>query len=263
MKNTWIEPPELVAQRLRQTLQYIEPDRVHVTPDCGFSQTARYIARKKLAIRPEAKVALFAGGSVPSVKGRREFLKAMDIVKRTVPGLVCLMPSFRMPLSPAQRQWTFRRRVAWLLGMYQESDELYRLATRNGLDKCIVGSDFVYNIEQWIAAADVVCVPHIQPHFSRTVMEAGAMKRPVVAFRIGGVEEVVQHGITGLLVPCGGVDGLAEAVVRLMKDAPLASRLSEGGYAQAVLQFHATGHAAKVAAVYDDLVKHGGQLALE
>ncbi len=49
VKNTWIEPPELVAQRLRQTLQYIEPERVHVTPDCGFSQTARHIAQKKLA----------------------------------------------------------------------------------------------------------------------------------------------------------------------------------------------------------------------
>jgi 5-methyltetrahydropteroyltriglutamate--homocysteine methyltransferase len=49
VKNTWIEPPELVAERLRQTLKYIEPERVHVTPDCGFSQTARHIACKKLA----------------------------------------------------------------------------------------------------------------------------------------------------------------------------------------------------------------------
>jgi 5-methyltetrahydropteroyltriglutamate--homocysteine methyltransferase len=49
VKNTWIEPPELVAERLRQVLQYIEPERVQVTPDCGFSQTARYIACRKLA----------------------------------------------------------------------------------------------------------------------------------------------------------------------------------------------------------------------
>ncbi|MSQ95799.1 MAG: methionine synthase [Gemmataceae bacterium] len=49
VKNTWIEPPELVAQRLRETLKYIEPERVHVTPDCGFSQTARSIAQQKLA----------------------------------------------------------------------------------------------------------------------------------------------------------------------------------------------------------------------
>jgi 5-methyltetrahydropteroyltriglutamate--homocysteine methyltransferase len=48
VKNTWIEPPELIAERLRLTLRHIEPERVHVTPDCGFSQTARFIARKKL-----------------------------------------------------------------------------------------------------------------------------------------------------------------------------------------------------------------------
>jgi len=49
VKNTWIEPPELVAERLRTVLKYIDPERVHVTPDCGFSQTARFIATKKLA----------------------------------------------------------------------------------------------------------------------------------------------------------------------------------------------------------------------
>jgi 5-methyltetrahydropteroyltriglutamate--homocysteine methyltransferase len=49
VKNTWIEPPELVAQRLRQALRYIEPERLHVTPDCGFSQTARHVAARKLA----------------------------------------------------------------------------------------------------------------------------------------------------------------------------------------------------------------------
>ncbi len=49
VKNTWVEPAELVAHRLRLVLQYIEAERVHVTPDCGFSQTARHIAQRKLA----------------------------------------------------------------------------------------------------------------------------------------------------------------------------------------------------------------------
>jgi 5-methyltetrahydropteroyltriglutamate--homocysteine methyltransferase len=49
VKNTWIEPPDLVAERLRLVLRYIEPERVHVTPDCGFSQTARFVACRKLA----------------------------------------------------------------------------------------------------------------------------------------------------------------------------------------------------------------------
>ncbi len=213
-------------------------------------------ARERLAIHPGAKVALFAGGSVPVVKGLHEFLQAMDIVKRGVPDLVCLMPFFDLPPDPSQRQWTVRRRLASLMGVYRKSDELYRLVTRNSLDNCIIRTGFVHNIEQWIAAADVVCVPHIKPHFSRTVMEAGAMKKPVVAFKIGGVEEVVQQGVTGLMVPCGDVHGLAEAVARLMRDTPLAVELGEGGYAQAVSQFDAAGHAAMVAAVYDGLVKH-------
>ena len=47
VKNTWIEPPELVAERLRQVLRHVDPARVSVTPDCGFSQTARHVAVAK------------------------------------------------------------------------------------------------------------------------------------------------------------------------------------------------------------------------
>src|SRR5262249_10143513 len=49
VKNTWVEPPEFVAERLRQVLKHIEPARVSITPDCGFSQTARHLACRKLA----------------------------------------------------------------------------------------------------------------------------------------------------------------------------------------------------------------------
>ena len=47
VKNTWIEPPELVADRLRTVLKFVDEDRVSVTPDCGFSQTARHVAVAK------------------------------------------------------------------------------------------------------------------------------------------------------------------------------------------------------------------------
>ena len=44
VKNTWVEPADLVADRLRSVLKILDPARVTVTPDCGFSQTARHIA---------------------------------------------------------------------------------------------------------------------------------------------------------------------------------------------------------------------------
>jgi 5-methyltetrahydropteroyltriglutamate--homocysteine methyltransferase len=47
VKNTWVEPAALVADRLRSVLKILPPERVSVTPDCGFSQTARPIALAK------------------------------------------------------------------------------------------------------------------------------------------------------------------------------------------------------------------------
>lgn len=70
VKNTWIEPPELVADRLRQVLRHIEPERVQVTPDCGFSQTARFIAVRKLASMVEGVRIVrreLIGGTRPAV----------------------------------------------------------------------------------------------------------------------------------------------------------------------------------------------------
>ena len=48
VKNYYVETPEDVAERLRRVLTVLPPERVTVTPDCGFSQTARWAARGKL-----------------------------------------------------------------------------------------------------------------------------------------------------------------------------------------------------------------------
>jgi 5-methyltetrahydropteroyltriglutamate--homocysteine methyltransferase len=47
VKNTWIEPAELVAFRIQAVLKHVSPERLSVTPDRGFSQTARHIAVAK------------------------------------------------------------------------------------------------------------------------------------------------------------------------------------------------------------------------
>jgi 5-methyltetrahydropteroyltriglutamate--homocysteine methyltransferase len=64
VKNTWIEPPELVAMRLHAVLKYLPSERVSVTPDCGFSQTARHVAVAK---------------SKAMVEGVRQVRKALGI----------------------------------------------------------------------------------------------------------------------------------------------------------------------------------------
>ncbi len=48
VKNYWVETPEVVAERIRTALRYCPAEKLTVTPDCGFSQTARWAARAKL-----------------------------------------------------------------------------------------------------------------------------------------------------------------------------------------------------------------------
>ncbi len=48
VKNYFIETPEIVAERIRKTLKHVPAERLTVTPDCGFSQTARWASRAKM-----------------------------------------------------------------------------------------------------------------------------------------------------------------------------------------------------------------------
>jgi 5-methyltetrahydropteroyltriglutamate--homocysteine methyltransferase len=61
VKNYYVETPEDVAERIRAALQYVAPEKLSITPDCGFSQTARWATKPKLA-------ALVAGRDL--VRGR-------------------------------------------------------------------------------------------------------------------------------------------------------------------------------------------------
>lgn len=61
------------------------------------------------------------------------------------------------------------------------------------------------------------------------LMEALAAGRPVVASRLSGIPELVKDGETGLLVPPGDAEALAEAVARLLREPGLAARLAEAG----------------------------------
>jgi 5-methyltetrahydropteroyltriglutamate--homocysteine methyltransferase len=53
VKNLWIEPAEEVAARTRTLLAYVPPEKLTLVPDCGFSQTARWAAMRKLAAMVE------------------------------------------------------------------------------------------------------------------------------------------------------------------------------------------------------------------
>jgi len=77
--------------------------------------------------------------------------------------------------------------------------------------------------------ADVFVLPSIQEGQGIVLLEAQASALPVVAFDIGGVNEAVQNGVSGLLVERGCIVALADALLRLLGDVGLRERLGQCG----------------------------------
>jgi len=80
------------------------------------------------------------------------------------------------------------------------------------------------------AALDVAVLPSYREAQGLTILEAMALSRPVVASNVGGIPEMVEDGVTGLLVPPRDAGALAAAIVRLLRDHPLADTLARAGH---------------------------------
>ena len=114
---------------------------------------------------------------------------------------------------------------------------------------------FVPDVEAVLAACDVVAFP-TDGHgegFGLTALEAMAARRPVVATRFASLPEVVDDGVTGLLVPVHSVDGLRAALLELAKDPTRRSAMGSAGALRARETFGITRMATATRAVYDEV----------
>jgi glycosyltransferase involved in cell wall biosynthesis len=78
-------------------------------------------------------------------------------------------------------------------------------------------------------ALDVAVLPSYREALGLVILEAMALGRPVVASDVGGIPEMVEDGVTGLLVPPQDPVALGDAIVRLLTDHPLADILGRNG----------------------------------
>ncbi|HSP72132.1 MAG TPA: glycosyltransferase family 4 protein [Gaiellaceae bacterium] len=81
----------------------------------------------------------------------------------------------------------------------------------------------------------MLVLPSRSEGMGRVVIEAFCRARPVVGSRVGGIPDLVQDGVNGLLVEPGDVDALADALERLLTEKELAERLAAGAHASAGL----------------------------
>jgi glycosyltransferase involved in cell wall biosynthesis len=131
--------------------------------------------------------------------------------------------------------------------------DLERLANTLGVADRVVFTGERHDIPRVLAAMDVFVMPSLYEGGPITVLEAMAMRKPVVSTPVGMVPDVIQNGVNGLLAPISDAPALATAVGRLLDDPQFAHCMAERGRETVVRGFSPDAMVDGVAAVYREL----------
>jgi glycosyltransferase involved in cell wall biosynthesis len=145
-----------------------------------------------------------------------------------------LVPAKNLPLAIAALTRVPAARLV-VIGDGPEREALTDLIARAGVDGRVVLKGAVPRSEAntWLRAADAALLSSAWENLPHAAVEAIGAGTPVVATAVGGVPEVVEANVNGLLVPAGDEDALVEAMRSVATDAALRERLREGAAASA------------------------------
>jgi glycosyltransferase involved in cell wall biosynthesis len=99
--------------------------------------------------------------------------------------------------------------------------------------------DYTEHPENYMAAADVFCLPSYREGFGVTVIEAAACGVPSIGSRIYGITDAIEEGATGLLFEAGNVEELARCMVHLATDPELRRTLGSRARERVLRDFRA------------------------
>lgn len=109
---------------------------------------------------------------------------------------------------------------------------------------------------QLLAACDVLALPSRVDSFGIVLVEAGLHGKPVIGANAGGIPEVVEDGVTGLLVPFGDVSALADAIRKLVTKPALATQLGDAGRQRVLSKYTWDKTYRSMAEIYASLCRH-------
>ena len=208
-KNSWEErlwhrylvdravvPSRYLRDRLVEALPWIDAGRLVVVPNSKFSEEQEEARPGE----PADPVVFGVSSQLSPSKGHSFLLQACEILKN--------------------RGLGFRLRIA---GTGRLEPVLRSECKRRGIEQVVEFAGFQNPIGPFLGGLHVFVLPSLGESFSNAVLEAMWAGLPVVAFRAGGVPEVV--GSAGMLVPPKNAEALAEAMERLLCDPDLRGEL--------------------------------------
>jgi len=137
-----------------------------------------------------------------------------------------------------------------LLGEGELRDGLERQIREHHLEKHVLLPGFRTDVLGCIKSFDLFVMSSITEGLGTSLLDAMACSRPIVATTAGGIPEVVDPDVTGLLVPPRDSRALADAIVAMLKDQPRRRRMGDAGLARVERKFTVERMVAETAAVY-------------
>ena len=207
------------SRAIRDILEHdgISPDQIVVVHDgIDVAKIGRLPAldlHAELWLPHKVPVLVNVGALVPH-KGQKHLIEAMPLVLREVPDAHLVI------LGEGELRGALERQVR----------ELH-------LEKHVLLPGFRPDVLQLMKTADLFVMSSVTEGLGSTVLDAMAMRLPVVATKAGGIPEAVLHGKTGLLVETAAPREMAGAIVRLLKDPAFRKRLGDAGHAHVTGQF--------------------------
>jgi glycosyltransferase involved in cell wall biosynthesis len=208
---------------------------IHNGVDVSRFDSARGLGRQvrgEWAIKPEQPLVGMIG-RVNHWKGQDYFVRAAHLVRRSHPDA-----RFALVGGPVH-------------GQEHLIQNLKALVAELDLSSAVIISDFRSDAPSVLDAYDVFVLPSTLPDpFPTVILEAMAAGKPVVANAHGGALELVEHGITGLLVKPGQLSEMAAAINRLLDDTPERLMMGKRGRDRVVTHFSIEAFVKTYAALY-------------
>ena len=136
--------------------------------------------------------------------------------------------------------------------------ELQRRVAALGLEPRVHFAGARRDLGNVLAAIDVFVMPSLWEGLPLSLVLAMGAGLPVIATRVAGIPEVIEHDVSGLLVPPGDKDQLSAALARVTSDAALRARLGEAARAFVRPRFGVDRYVASITDLYSDLLAAKG-----
>lgn len=176
-------------------------------------------------------------GNIKEWKGQETIIRAMPKIVARFPNVVCLLVG-----DTAIGDQYYRTRLEKLI------DELE-------MTKHAVFTGYTDNVADYLNLLQIVIHTSEDPEpFGRVLIEAMAMKKPLIGAHAGAVQEIIEEGITGLTFPPKNAEALSDAVLRLLNDPQKAEQMGLAGYQRLCDNFLISANVEKTEHLYEKLL---------